>query len=282
VTQNLLRVPLATGPTQRCPGRGGCLVTSTVRARPAVHLTADDRRFGHRVLMFVAATHGRDTGVDTKAGLPRKAPSSPRAASWAGRRPRACRRPQRGSAGKLWACAPKGQEVEVTAVAVLVDNADHLARAAGQDRGEGGEPRQVRRLSAGVARDGVPALPARTVWSGQGQLRRATTRASVTVSRPPLRAARGGKSRQDTVGRVPAKAPSSPRAASRAGRSPKAVRPSQRATAATLRAFAGRSLRHSARNAARASAGTTTTHQPSPPDESRSPPLTSSKVLPPP
>src|SRR5262249_19025950 len=48
-----------------------------------------------------AAARGDDTGKDTKAGMPRKAPSGPRAASRAGRRPRAFRRPQRGSAAKL-------------------------------------------------------------------------------------------------------------------------------------------------------------------------------------
>src|SRR5262249_9144403 len=67
-----------------------------VRARPVVHLTADDRRFGHRVLRPVAAARGGDTGKDTRAGMPVKAPSSPRAASRAGRRPgRAFRRLQR-------------------------------------------------------------------------------------------------------------------------------------------------------------------------------------------
>src|SRR5262249_980155 len=52
-----------------------------VRARPGVHLTADDRGFGHRVLRPVAAARGGDTGKDTRAALPVKAPPSPTAAS---------------------------------------------------------------------------------------------------------------------------------------------------------------------------------------------------------
>jgi hypothetical protein len=46
-----------------------------------------------------------DTGKDTTAGMPVKAPSGPRTASGAGSRPRAFRRPQRGAAAQLRAFA---------------------------------------------------------------------------------------------------------------------------------------------------------------------------------
>src|SRR5262245_23095361 len=68
-----------------------------VRARPVIHLTADDRGFGHRVLRPVAAARGGDTGKDTRAGLPRKAPRSPRAASRADGRRQATRPAPRAS-----------------------------------------------------------------------------------------------------------------------------------------------------------------------------------------
>ena len=60
-----------------------------------MRLPLDDRGFGHRVLLAVAAARGGDSRQETRAGLPRKAPSGPRAASRAGRSPGAFRLPQR-------------------------------------------------------------------------------------------------------------------------------------------------------------------------------------------
>jgi hypothetical protein len=92
-----------------------------------------------------------------------------------------------------------------------------------------------------------------------------------TLRSPCPNARRGGDSGKDTRAGLPRKAPSSPGAASRAGSRPRACRRPQRGSAAQLRVFAGQPLRQSASKAARAPAGITTTHQPSPPDGSRSP-----------
>jgi hypothetical protein len=63
-----------------------CRASSTGQARSA----PDGRRprfFGHRVLIPVEATHGRDAGKDMMAHMPVKTPSSFRAATWSGGNP---------------------------------------------------------------------------------------------------------------------------------------------------------------------------------------------------
>ena len=80
-----------------------------------MHLTADDRGFGHRVLRPVEATQGRDCGADTTGGMPRKAPSGPRAASRADARRQAARPAQRASRVMLGAFAVLGTVFAVAA-----------------------------------------------------------------------------------------------------------------------------------------------------------------------
>jgi hypothetical protein len=70
-----------------------------------VHLTTDDRGFGRRVLRLVEVAHGRDTGTDTRAGFPGKAPSGPGAASRADGRRQATRPAERASRATLGAFA---------------------------------------------------------------------------------------------------------------------------------------------------------------------------------
>ena len=69
-----------------------------------MHLTADGRRFGHRVFRLVEVARGGDTGGDMMAGMPRKALSSPRAAFGARRRPGPSVGPSRAQRRSCGAC----------------------------------------------------------------------------------------------------------------------------------------------------------------------------------
>jgi hypothetical protein len=89
--------------TQRSSERDGC--SGRARRTSQASGAPDGRwpRLRSPCLEAVEEGRGGDTGEDTRAGMPRKAPSGPGAASRAGEETRAFRRPQRGSAGKLWA-----------------------------------------------------------------------------------------------------------------------------------------------------------------------------------
>jgi hypothetical protein len=115
VTQYRIQVRPVAGLTQRPSGRGGCCyrANGTVRASGA----PDGRRPRLRS-PCLEARRGGDSGEDTTAGMPGKAPSGPRAASGAGRRHGPSVGPRGGSAAKLRAFVsrpPASSPVRATA-----------------------------------------------------------------------------------------------------------------------------------------------------------------------